>query len=117
MPVKNICQLFPQKKESLVTLSRLSRIHSIYFFSAKCTSSRSVFYVNKKDTSTYYAQILPYQTKSIWKCLIFLFTAELLPSVYQHFFTFKRKTIVMNVFFFYSSFYKLCIIILFFYLL
>ena len=78
MPVKNICQLFPQKKESLVTLSRLSRIRSIYFFSAKCTSSRSVFYVNKKDTSTYYAQILPYQTKSIWKCLIildiFLFT-------------------------------------------
>ena len=72
MPVKNICQLFPQKKESLVTLSRLSRIRSIYFFSAKCTSSRSVFYVNKKDTSTYYAQILPYQTKSIWKCLIIL---------------------------------------------
>ena len=116
MPVKNICQLFPQKKESLVTLCRLSRIRSIYFFSAKCTSSRSVFYVNKKDTSTYYAQILPYQTKSIWKCLIFLFTAELLPSVYQHFFTFKRKTIVMNVFFFHSSFNKLCIIVFFFYL-
>ena len=51
MPVKNICQLFPQKKESLVTLCRLSRIRSIYFFSAKCASSLSFLCYEKREVS------------------------------------------------------------------
>lgn len=60
-------------KESQVTLSHLSGIHSIYFFFAKSASSRSVFYVIKNKSLYGYIKNIRKDFYLIYKYISTLF--------------------------------------------